>query len=215
MASPTRDEFLGYIHQPCRNRDGDPLPGSPTKSTRRYRWRELRDWDIERDATEYWAGLPDADKTQTVNVRPGYWDFIADQLESSDEPLTSEHVLQFPFSNALRNPLNKAIRGASDAHAEMWTEGSKLAKEPVGNPDFIMVYEGKLTGLVELKTWWNVTDAEIDDVRTGPSPSPFPSPVLAHSNIQAANPLRESTTAASQSNKPTATSSSTKSSTAS
>ena|SRR2546423_6022677 len=35
---------------------------------------------------------------------------------------------------------------------------------------FVMVYDGKLTGLIELKTWWNVTNAEIDDVRAG-SPS--------------------------------------------
>jgi len=176
MASPTRDEFLGYVHQPRRNRDGDPLPGSPTKSTTRYRWRELRGWDVERDATAYLADLPDADKTQTLDVPPAFWSTIEHLLRISGRHLTAEATLKVPFSNAFRDPLNTAIEGASDAHAEMWSEGSRLAKEPVGNADFIMVYEGKLTGLVELKTWWNVTNAEIDDVRAGPSPIPIPRP---------------------------------------
>ena len=30
-----------------------------------------------------------------------------------------------------------------------------------------MVYDGKLYGLIELKTWWKVTEAEIEQVRRG------------------------------------------------
>lgn len=57
-----------------------------------------------------------------------------------------------------------AIRGASDVHAEMWTEGSRLEKPPIGKANFILVYDGKLTGVIDLKTWWKVTEAQIEDV---------------------------------------------------
>src|SRR5579859_1807700 len=169
MASPTRDEFLSYVHAPLVNRDGDPKPGSPTKSTMRYRWHELRHWQVEVDAQSYWDATPDDDKTQTVDVPPAYWSVIEHQLRTFSQPLTSEPTLKVPFANALQIPHNTAIPGASDAHAEIWAEGSKLAIQPIGNADFIMVHDGKLTGIIELKTWWKVTTTEIEDVRTGPT----------------------------------------------
>lgn len=48
-----------------------------------------------------------------------------------------------------------------------------ISQEPIGNADFIMVYNGKLTGLIELKTWWRGTTAEIEDVQAGPPRPPF------------------------------------------
>jgi hypothetical protein len=49
MTSPlTREYYLSYVHLPLTNPEGDP-PGS-TKSPMRYRWRELRDWDIKAEA---------------------------------------------------------------------------------------------------------------------------------------------------------------------
>ena len=59
---PTREEFLSYVHTPLTNPQGDPAAGSPTKSAMRYRWRELRDWDVESDAGEYWDGVSESDK---------------------------------------------------------------------------------------------------------------------------------------------------------
>jgi hypothetical protein len=168
MTSPTRNEFLSHVHPRLVNPTGDPAPGSPTKSTMRYRWRELLQWDVEADAQSYWDNLADDDKNTRLAVRPGYWDFVQDQLDSFTQPFTSEPTLRVPFSTALQLPHNVAIRGASDIHAEMWTEGSHLDTPPIGNADFIMVYDGKLTGLIELKTWWKVTEAEIEEVRAGP-----------------------------------------------
>ena len=133
----------------------------------RYRWRELLHWDVEADAQAYWDSLADEEKTARLAVRPGYWEFVQDQLDNFIQPLTSEPVLRVPFSNAFQTPHNTAIRGAGDVHAEMWTEGSRLDQPPLGNADFIMVYDGKLTGLIELKTWWKVTEAEIEEVRSG------------------------------------------------
>ena len=169
MASATRDEFLSHVHHELVHPEPDSKQkkGSPTKSTQRYRWRELLLWDIEAEALAYWHALGDDQKTATLAVMPGYWDFVQLQLDNYNQPLTSEPGLRFPFGNAFQVPHNIAIKAAGDVHAEMWTEGSQPDPQPVANADFLMVYDGKLCGLIELKTWWKVTEAEIDQVRQG------------------------------------------------
>ena len=167
MTSPTRDHFLNHVHTPLIYPGGDPLDGSPTKSTTRYRWRELHHWAVEADAEAYWDALPEDDKSSRLEVDPAYWRFVQTQLSGFTQPFTSEPTLRVPFSNAYHTPHNIAIRGASDVHAEMWTEGSRLEKPPIGNADFIFVYDGKITGVIELKTWWKVTEAQIEDVKAG------------------------------------------------
>ena len=169
MSAPTRDEFLSHVHQklvspPIQN---PTKKGSPTKSTQRYRWRNLLPWDVEAEARVYWDALGDDQKNAIVDVMPGYWDFVQQQLEAYSQPFTSEPSLRVPFSNAFQTPHNTAIRGTGDAHAQIWIEGSQLEEQAVGNADFLMVYDGKLCGLIELKTWWKVTETEIDEVRPG------------------------------------------------
>jgi hypothetical protein len=166
---PTRDEFLEHIYEPLVNPDGDPPKGSPTKSTTRYPWRTLHHWDVEADANAYWEGLPDDDKCSNVRVRSGYWDSVEDQLDDSFQPRDSESTLQFPFGVAYRGPHNRVIQGASDAHAEIWDKGSRLQPSSVGNADFLFVHDRKLTGVIELKTWWKVTENEIEVVKAGKS----------------------------------------------
>jgi hypothetical protein len=153
---PTREEFLDHIHEPLTTPHGDPPKGSPTKSTPRYRWRTLHHWDVEGDANAYWDGLPEDAKFSNLQVGSGYWDSIESLLIDSFQPRDSEHTLRLPFSVAYRLPLNRAIQGASDAHAEVWDEGSRLQQSPIGNPDFIFVHDGKLMGVIELKTWWKL-----------------------------------------------------------
>jgi len=164
MTSLTRDEFLNYVHTPLVY-PGDPPDGSPTKSATRYRWRELHHWDVEADAMAYWDTL--TDKDVTLEVDPAHWRVVQTQLRSFNQPLTSEPTLRVPFSNAYHTPHNIAIQGASDVHAQIWTEGSYLENPPIGNADFLFVYDGKLVGVIELKTWWKVTEAQIEDVRAG------------------------------------------------
>jgi len=169
MAAPTRDEFLSHVHQVLVRHEADGnRKGSPTKSTQRYRWRQLLPWDVEADACAYWDALGDNQRTATLGVMPGYWDFVQQQLDDP-QPLTSEPALRTPFSIAFRLPHNLAIRGAADIHAEMWSEGSQPEPQPLANADCLMVYDGKLCGLIELKTWWKVTEAEIEQVRRGNS----------------------------------------------
>jgi hypothetical protein len=167
MTVPTRDEFLNYVHRGLTHSNTDPKKSSPTKSTQRYRWRQLLPWDVEAEARGYWDALGEDQKTAALAVMPGYWDFVQVQLDGYTQPLTSESRLRIPFGNAFQIPHNLAIRGAGDAHAEMWTEGAQPDPQPLANADLIMVYDGKLCGLVELKTWWKVTEAEIEEVRQG------------------------------------------------
>jgi hypothetical protein len=121
MASPTRDEFLSHVHQELVHPESNPAKkkGSPTKSTQRYRWRQLLPWDVEAEAHAYWDALSDDQKTAMVGVSPGYWEFVQLQLNKYRQPLTSEPVLRVPFSNAFQTPHNIAIEDAGDVHAEM------------------------------------------------------------------------------------------------
>ena len=171
MALPpaTREEFLNHVHQPLINPQGDPLGGSPTKSTMRYRWRNLRDWDIEADAREYWGKVNDLDKQALLtNILQAHWEFVRLQLINMREPFTAEPSLHGPFEVAYRTGHNGAIHGASDAHAEIRSSAAGLDGEPpIGNSDFIFTYNNKLTGIIELKTWWKVDPNQIDDVRAG------------------------------------------------
>ena len=167
MAASSREEFLSHVYRPRSNNAG---PGSPTKSTMRYRWRELRHWAVEEECRAYWEALSVEDKAQEIAVPAGFWGLMELLLESSSEPLASESRLKFPFGTFFQSPHNIAIKGAGDAHAEIWGEGARLAKEPLGNADFLMVYDGKLAGAIELKTWWKVNEAEIEDVRAGNAP---------------------------------------------
>ena len=61
------------------------------------------------------------------------------------------------------------MRGAADAHADMWPEGSgsNLTKPPITRSDLLFVYNGRLTGVGELKCWWKVTEAEFEEVKAG------------------------------------------------
>jgi len=169
LPPPTREEFLNYVHQPLTNPQGDPHAGSPTKSTMRYRWRDLRDWDVETEAMSYWEHLPTADKEATlVDLSGAHWEVVRSLLYTMRKPYNAETSLRGPFEIAFRTGHNGAIEGASDTHAEIWGDASGLEGEPpIGNSDLIFVYNKKLTGIIELKTWWKVDQTQIEDVRAG------------------------------------------------
>lgn len=171
MTAPTRDEFLSHVHPGLAHPETAPKKGSPTKSTQRYRWRELLSWDAEAQACAYWDSLDWTDKTAILPVA-GYWAIAQLQVDSDFEEFASEPGLRSPFNSAFKHPHNLAIRGAGDKHAEMRSEGSSFAERPLANADYFMVYDGKVCGLIELKTWWKVTEAEIEEVRSG-SPRKF------------------------------------------
>lgn len=168
MTSSTREEFLSYVHTPLTHSRRDPAPVSPTISRMRYRWRELRHWDVEADAKVYWEGLPTDDKQARLpTVTAGHWEDMHTSLSSSNEPYISEETLQRLFDSAFTVGHNLAIRGSSDAHAEICIENSDMNELGVVNSDLMFVYDHKLTGIIELKTWWNLTQTEIEEVKVG------------------------------------------------
>ena len=165
----TREEFLGHVHTPLVNPHGDPLPGSPTKSTLRTRWRELRDWDIEAEATQYLVNMSDDDRNARMSgVTAEYWNFVRMMLSTYMQPYMRELTLRDPFSAAFRSPHNVSIIGASDSHAEIWGDSSGLEPPPISTADLFLVASGrKLAGIIELKPWWKVDHTQIEQVRTG------------------------------------------------
>jgi hypothetical protein len=115
----------------------------------------------------YWEAISDTDKDSRLAVQSGYWDHVAGMLGSFTEPFITEPTLREPFGLAYRSAHNTAIRGASDAHTDLWSEGSgsRLAQPPKSRSDFLFVYQVVLTGIIELKCWWKVTAAELEAVR--------------------------------------------------
>jgi hypothetical protein len=167
----TREEFLSHTHTPLVNPNGDPPPGSPTKSTLRTRWRELRDWDIEEEAIQYLSDMKDEDRNaRMAGITTEYWNFVRATLNAYIQPYMRELTLRDPFGNAFRAPHNIAIMGASDSHAEIWGDGSGLDPPPISTADlFLVASGGKLAGIIELKPWWKVDQTQIDQVKTGTS----------------------------------------------
>jgi hypothetical protein len=167
----TREEFLAHVHTSLVNPHGDPPPGSPTKSTLRTRWRELRDWDIEAEATQYLIDMNDDDRNaRLTGVTAEYWNFVRVTLNAYIQPYMRELTLRDPFGNAFRAPHNIAITGASDIHAEIWGDSSGLDPPPISTADlFLVASAGKLAGIIELKPWWKVDHTQIEQVRTGMS----------------------------------------------
>src|SRR5271169_1555074 len=101
---PTREQFVGHVHQPLPSGG---TGGSPTKSVLRCRWRELREWDVEAEATTYWEGL--SDKNDVLrHVHSAHWEMVQASLDVLMEPFTAESTLRSPFSTAYQVPHNLA-----------------------------------------------------------------------------------------------------------
>ena len=160
----TREQFLGHIHVPLQT---TARPSSPTKSTYRVRWRQLSEWnDFILDARTYWDDLPDTQKSAVLTgVPPNYWDVLVGTLADIAPSVTQEPHLGTPFAVLYSAPHNKAINGAVDDHARITTQ---LPPTTVGQPDGCFEYDDRLTGIIELKSFWNLTERTILEVLQGP-----------------------------------------------
>jgi hypothetical protein len=91
----TRDEFLSHTVKQL------PLPknpsyGSPTKSTTHRPWDEMRDWDFESEARDYWNRLPEEDKTTEMNmVQTLFWGAKQADLDINFRNVRNEMSLRF------------------------------------------------------------------------------------------------------------------------
>jgi len=178
----------------------DPSPGSPTKSTLRTRWRELRDWDIEAEATQYLIDMNEDRVARLVGIPPEYWTVVRAMLNSYIQPYMRELTLRDPFGTAFRAPHNASIVGAGDSHAEIWGDASGLNPPPISTADLFFVAPGdKLAGIIELKPWSKVDETQIEQVRIG---NLYP-PKYVELIYQAKQKRMEFTMFVLQSNKPT------------
>jgi hypothetical protein len=159
----TRAEFLCHVHAPLQNPTA--IQTSPTKSTYRLRWRELTEWDFGAEAQAYWDNLDLSEKNALINVAPGYWNFVLEAVSDiSPSSFTREPHLSNPFALLYAGPHNRATIGANDEHARLETT---VPDSAVGVPDGSFGLNGTLVGVVEIKTFWNITEQTIDEVLQG------------------------------------------------
>jgi hypothetical protein len=160
----TRAEFLTHVHPPLQNPGGNPLPSSSTKSTFRVHWRELREWtSFQSDAIDYWNDLDNHDKNAILPlIDPNYWAVVRSQIRR--RRLRTEPQLTTPFDVLYATPHNEAIFGASDDHAQLELSAPQSS---LGQPDASFEIDDNLVGVVEIKTFWNITQQLIDEVLEG------------------------------------------------
>jgi hypothetical protein len=98
----------------------------------------------------------------------------ADYRSSSNEELeetaeaTDEATLRPWIKSIFFFPHNVASRpiAAVNAHAKIF-EASAARYPHAGKCDYLFVHDGRICGVVELKTFWKVTPAHIDEVING------------------------------------------------
>jgi hypothetical protein len=117
--------------------------------------------DFESEAQAYWNALDDSEKEEVISVNPAYWEGIQEHLDELVPTVSRESHLSTPFSLLYASPHNKAIHGAIDDHARLTTQ---IPDNVVGQPDACFEKDNKLVGIVEIKSFWNVTEASINEV---------------------------------------------------
>ena len=162
--SVTRAEFLSHVHQPLVSRQG---PSSPTKGKYRLRWRELSEWnDFGTDTQTYWGDVGDAEKNQVLaGVASNYWDVQYSSMAAVDnDTVTQEQDLGIPFINLYSLSHNLPIPGSNDDHARITP---RCPANIIGDPDCCLKLNDQLVGIIELKTFWKVTETTILEVLEG------------------------------------------------
>ena len=162
--SITREQFLNHVHPPLESLA---RPSSPTKSTYRVRWRELSEWnDFVSDAQTYWDYLGNVEKSHILTgVSVDYWAYVSRTLTALAPTVSLESHLSTPFSLLYSAPHNETLLGAGDSHARITTQ---LPTNTVGQPDGCFEFNNTLAGIVELKSFWNITERTILEVLQGP-----------------------------------------------
>lgn len=163
--SLTREQLLTHVHPPLQSTT---RPSSPTKSTYRLRWREIREWTyFVAETQEYWDGLDDAEKNQVIQEAPlTYWDVLDAALVAAMPSVSREGHLLTPFTFKYSVPHNHAIPGARDDHASIST---RIPDTTIGQPDACFEYDDNIGGIIEVKTFWNLTNESVVQVIQGSS----------------------------------------------
>lgn len=93
-----------------------------------------------------------------TEVPLNFRDVLSRTLAALTRSVTQEQHLDTLFSLLYCAPHNKAISGVGDDHAHITT---KIPATAVGKPDGYFEYHSRLAGIVELKTFWNLTPNDV------------------------------------------------------
>ena len=141
--------------------------GSPTISTTRVRWQRLAEWrTLMTEVMEYIRNLSPEELRARV-ASADYRSSANEELEETAEA-TDESTLRPWIKSIFFFPHNVASRpvAAVNAHAKIF-EASAARYPQAGKCDYLFVHNNTICGVVELKTFWKVTPAQIDEVISG------------------------------------------------
>jgi hypothetical protein len=143
-------------------------PTSPTVTPFRIHWREISEWTTYReDVFQFMNSLPPRELAAIVD--PDHTVDTRHRSLTGLSPPTAELGLMLPLHILFHGPHNVAAEpiGARDRHAQIEPYQSASFRGFVGDPDYGFIYNERVVGAVELKTFWSVTARQIDEVLNG------------------------------------------------
>jgi hypothetical protein len=143
---------------------------SPTKSSRRVRWVQLSEWNMQNDFLIFWSSLPNAEKQECITHSVAVQEYRA-YINMLPDP-TNEDMLSAHLDWRYVQPHNKAtLPPLVQTHSRIIRRDGFYAT--IGNPDYLFVEQpntfGALYAVMELKTFWKVTPQRIMEVLNGTS----------------------------------------------
>jgi hypothetical protein len=145
---------------------------SPTKSSRRVRWAQLSEWNMQNDFLTFWNSLPNEEKLEVITNNS-----IVDQQHQSNQLLgnpTNEDMLSLHLDVKYNQPHNWAVPRIMPtlfSHSRIIRRDAYYAT--IGSPDYMFVEQVNnfraLYAVMELKTFWKVTPQGLMDVLNGTS----------------------------------------------
>ena len=90
-----------------------------------------------------------------------YWYSVYTILTAGVGPVSQESHLTTPFNVLYSAPHNIAVPGAEEDHALV---ARRIPSSTVGHPDGCFEYNDQLVGIVELKSFWNLTETSFNEV---------------------------------------------------
>jgi hypothetical protein len=159
LQTPSRTVIRGHYIQ----------ADSLTLSSLRTRWLELAEWTTFPDDYKlFWQSVSQQEKDELLfNV--GNLIFYRDTVLASLEPPTNEDMLSAHLDARYANPHNWVI---TQSHSKIIRRDDGYGL--VGKPDYLFIANNAsvptLHAVMELKTFWKVTNDSIIELLDGPNP---------------------------------------------
>ena len=150
---------------------------SPTLSSSRVRWVQLFEWiNFRNDFTQFWRSLPEEEKNEYI-TDTAFLDQYRQLIRMSLVNPTNEDMLSQHLDMKYSNPHNLTAHPRptmSHNHAKIIRRDSFY--QTFGWPDYLFVeqdgFPRRLYLVMELKTFWKVTQEAIAEVLNGDASFP-------------------------------------------